>query len=204
MKQPLAAYGSRPGAVSREGPLWGRAARPVAQGTIDALWHNEPSSLNMSHKWSSLTFEPSDEAVQQLRESWSWLLREPFVPVLFSVLGDVFFEPRSGGVWWLNAGTADVSRVAGSVEEFQGLLGTDLVEEWFMPSLVARLHAAGKRPSAGECFTYVTLPVFREGTYEVSNMNPVNAREHFALTGHILQEIRELPDGAQVRINVGS
>ena len=157
----------------------------------------------MSHKWSSLTFEPSDEAVQQLRESWAWLLREPFVPVLFSVLGDVFFEPGSGGVWWLNAGTAEVSRVADSVEEFQRLLGTDLVDDWFMPDLVERLHGAGKRPSAGECFTYVTLPVFKGGTYEVSNLNPVNAREHFALTGHILQEIRELPDGARVRINVG-
>lgn len=126
------------------------------------------------------------------------------MPVLHSVLGDVFFEPRSGGVWWLNAGTAEVSRVADSVEEFQGLLGTDLVDHWFMPDLVERLHAAGKRPSPGECFTYVTLPVFKDGSYEVSDLNPVNAREHFTLTGHVLQEIRELPDGTQVRINVGS
>ena len=166
--------------------------------------NNDLRPLKMSHNWSSLTFTPSDEAVQQLRESWSWILREPFVPIPFSVLGDVFFEPRSGGVWWLNAGTAEVSRVAGSVEEFQGLLGADLVDDWFMPDLVARLHGAGKRPTAGECFTYVTLPVFKEGTYEVSNLNPVNAREHFALTGHVHREIRELPDGAQVRINVGS
>jgi len=115
-----------------------------------------------------------------------------------------FLEPRSGGVWWLNAGTAEVSRVAGSVEEFQGLLGTDLVDDWFMPDLVERLHGAGKCPSPGECFTYVMLPVFREGTYEVSNLNPVSAREHFALTGHILREIRKLPDGVNVRITVGS
>jgi hypothetical protein len=124
------------------------------------------------------------------------------VPVLFSTLGDVFFEPDSGGVWWLNAGTAEVSRVAGSVGEFQALLGTDLVEEWFMPGLVERLHAAGKHLAAGECFSYVMLPVFEEGTYEVSNLNPIDAREHFALTGYLLQEIRELPGGARVRINI--
>jgi hypothetical protein len=158
----------------------------------------------MPRKWPSLTFVPSDEAVQQLRESWSWLLREPFVPVLFSVLGDVFFEPRSGGVWRLDAGTAEISRVAGSIGEFQGLLGTDLADDWFMPDLVERLHDAGKQPSPGECFTYVTLPVFKEGTYEVPNLNPVDARDHFAVTGRIHREIRHLPDGAQVRIIGGS
>jgi hypothetical protein len=164
--------------------------------------HNEPTSVNMSINWSSLTFAPSDEAVQQLRESWSWLLREPFVPVLFSALGDMFFQPHTGGVWWLNTGTADVSRVAESVDEFRKLLGTDLVNDWFMPDLVERLQAAGKRPSTGQCFTYVTLPVFEQGTYEVSNLNPVDAREHFSLTGLILQEIQYLTDGAKVRISV--
>lgn len=158
----------------------------------------------MAQKHPPLTFEPSDEALTQLRESWAWLLLDPFEPVLFSVLGDMFFELASGGVWWLNTGTAEVSRVADSVGEFQDLLATDVVKEWFMPDLVERLHAVGKRPTAGGCFTYVTLPVFKEGIYDVSNLNPVNAREHFALTGHLLQEIRALPDGAKVRLNVDS
>ena len=102
---------------------------------------------------------PGDEAVEQLRESRSWLLHEPFVPVLFSGLG--FSSP------------------------------------------VERLHAAGKRSSSGKCFTYVTLPVFKVGSLEVSNLNAVSAREHFGLTGHDLQEIPELPDGAQVGIDEG-
>jgi hypothetical protein len=97
------------------------------------------------------------------------------VPVLFSALGDVFFEDVAGGVWWLNAGTAEVSGVADSVEQFQDLLRTDQANEWFMPDLVERLHAAGKFLAPGQCFTYVTLPIFKEGSYEVSNLNPVNA-----------------------------
>ena len=49
-----------------------------------------------------------------------------------------------------------------------------------MPYLVEQLHAAGKVPESGECYTYVTLPVFAEGKYEVDNLNPVPAGEHFA------------------------
>ncbi len=143
----------------------------------------------MSIGFSSLTFTPSEETVQQLAESWGWLIREPFVPVLFSVLGDVFIEPDSGGIWWLNTGTAEVTRVADTLDEFRERLGTEAADEWFMPVLVEALHAAGKAPEAGECYTYVTLPIFAEGKYEVGNLNPVPAGEHFALTGRILQEI---------------
>jgi hypothetical protein len=156
----------------------------------------------MSIGWSSLTFTPTDESVQQLAESWGWLIREPFVPVLFSTLGDVFFQPDSGGVWWLNTGTAEVTRVADSVSQFRELLGTEVVNEWFMPGLIEQLHAAGKIPETGECYTYVTLPIFAEGKYDVENLNPVPAHEHFSLTGRILCEIKSLPSGAKVKLNV--
>jgi len=156
----------------------------------------------MSIGWSSLTFTPSDEAVQQLAESWGWLLREPFVPVLFSTLGDVFFQPDSGGIWWLNTGTAEVTQVADSVPQFRELLGTEVANEWFMPNLIEQLHVAGKVPASGECYTYVTLPVFAEGKYEVENLNPVPAYEHFSLTGHVLCEVQSLPSGAKVELNV--
>jgi len=156
----------------------------------------------MSVAWSSLIFAPPPEALQELGASWGWLLREPFTPVLFSSLGDVFVEPDSGGVWWLNTGTADLTRVADSVLHFERLLNSELADEWLLPNLVGQLHAAGKVPRPDECYTFVTLPVFREGKYEVDNLNPVPAREHYRLTGSMHKRLRVLQDGAQVRINV--
>lgn len=89
--------------------------------------------------WSSLTIVPSPEALQELCASWGWLLSGPFTPVLFSSLGDVFIEPDAGGIWWLNTGTAELTRVADSVPHFEGLLSSDLVDEWFLPNLVGEL-----------------------------------------------------------------
>ena len=153
----------------------------------------------MTVGWSDLTFTPNEDAIERLAEAWAWLLKEPFRPVLFSTLGDVFFEPDSGGIWWLNTGTGELTRVAESLDHFQERLATDIADEWFMPLLIAQLHAVGKVPEPGECYTYVTLPVFAEGRYDVDNLNPVPAGEHFAITGHILHEIAELPDGAKVK-----
>jgi hypothetical protein len=156
----------------------------------------------MAIGWSELTFTPNQDAIDRLADAWAWLLKEPFRPLMFSTLGDVFFEPDSGGIWWLNTGTAELTRVAESVEHFRERLGTDIADEWFMPLLVEQLHLAGKVPEPGECYTYVTLPVFSEGRYEVENLNPVPAGEHFSITGHIHHEIHELPDGDRVRHTV--
>jgi hypothetical protein len=153
----------------------------------------------MSVGWSSLTFEPTDDAIEQLAEAWAWRLRVPFRPVLFSTLGDMFFARDDGAVWWLNTGTAELTRVADSIEHFHERLATDVADEWFLPALIEKLQLAGKMREAGECYTYVTLPIFAEGKYEVDNLNPVSAAEHFELTGHIHRQIAELPDGAKVR-----
>jgi hypothetical protein len=116
----------------------------------------------------------------------------------------MFFQPASGGVWWLNTGTAELSLVADTVEQFRDLLGTTQADEWFMPSLVEKLVLAGKVLKEGECYTYVTLPVFAEGKYEVDNLNPVTGIDHFTATGHILGELQSLPSGAMVKLNVAS
>ena len=156
----------------------------------------------MSVGWSALTFTPDDEAVAVLRSSWGWLLAEPFTPLLFSSLGDMFFESSSGRVYWLNTGTGQVSEVAESAAQFKEMLRTEIANDWFLPPLVEKLRAAGKVAGPGCCYTFATLPVFAEGKYEVSNLNPVPAKEHFSLTGHIHKEIQSLPNGARVKIDV--
>jgi hypothetical protein len=152
--------------------------------------------------WNALTMTPNDEAIGELRTAWSWLLPEHYQPILFSALGDLFYQTPSGEIWWLNTGTAEVSKVAESQSEFQRLLKTDMADDWLFPPLIEKLIKAGKALSPGRCFTFVTLPIFREGTYTVENLNPVDAREHFRLTGHIHKEISSLPEGAAVKIKV--
>jgi hypothetical protein len=156
----------------------------------------------MAVGWSSLTFEPTAEAIEQLSESWAWLLKTPFRPVLFSSLGDMFFARDDGAVWWLNTGAGELTRVADSIDDFREKLGTELADDWFLPHLVEQLHAAGKIPEPGECYTYVTLPIFQEGRYVVENLNPVPASEHFSLSGEVHRQIAALPESAKLKITV--
>ena len=152
--------------------------------------------------WKDLTFLPSEEALASLFEAWSWFLPQPFRPVMASTLGDVFFQKEGDPIFWLNTGTAEITQVAGSRAEFLELLKTDMANEWFMPGLIEQLMGAGKTLQPDYCYTFVTLPVFKEGKYDVANLNSVPAKEHFAVTGLIHREIRDLKAGDNVQIKV--
>lgn len=141
-------------------------------------------------------------ALQELGNSWGWLIGEPFTPILFSAIGDAFVEKDSGGLWWLNTGVGELTRIADSVSDFQHRLNTNASNEWFLPGLVEQLHAAGKLLNMGECYTFVTLPVYSQGTYEVANMYAVPAHEHYGLSGKMIQQIKDLGDGSLVRVSV--
>lgn len=121
---------------------------------------------------------------------------------MFSAIGDVFLQVAAGTVWWLSTATGDLEQVAESRQHFAELLGTQSADEWFLPGLVDVLRSQGKILADDQCYTYVILPIFSEGSFSAENMYPVSAAEHFALSGRMHESIRQLPDGAQVRISI--
>ncbi|UPG94689.1 T6SS immunity protein Tdi1 domain-containing protein [Luteibacter aegosomatissinici] len=156
----------------------------------------------MPLSWNQLTCTPDKDAIDALAASWSWCIGDAFTPLLFTALGDMFYEADEGGIYWLNTGTAEVERVADDVDAFNQLLREEIADEWLLPPLIEALIDAGKVCAEGECYTYVTLPVFAEGEYTVENFNPVPAREHFELTGSVLQQLQDVPDGTDVNIDI--
>jgi hypothetical protein len=149
-----------------------------------------------------LSFLPSDEALAELHKAWAWFLPKTFKPIMASTLGDIFFQQDGEAIFWLNTGTAEITQVAKSHAEFLEILKTEKADEWFMPGLIQQLKDAGNILKPDYCYTYVTLPIFKEGKYEASNLNPVPVKEHFGITGTIHHQIREVPDGGRVKIKI--
>ena len=139
----------------------------------------------MSVCWSDLTFTPDAKAVSQLRQAWQWRLRQPFKPVMCSVLGDAFIELSRGGIYWLNTGTAELILVAEDALRYVQLLRTPLAEEWFLPELVDALQHTLPALQPNECYSYLTLPVVELGGFYPDNFQIMNAGAHFVLTGNL-------------------
>jgi len=158
----------------------------------------------MGVSWHDLTFMLDPVLAEEVQAAWSWLVPEPWSPIVCAMVGGIFLETESGEVCWLDIGTAAVEEVAASAEEFEAILrsGEPVVEEWFLPALVESLHEAGKRAGPGEAYFFITLPIFAEGKYTADNMAVVPAREQLLATADVHRQIAHLPDRTKVRVVV--
>jgi hypothetical protein len=158
----------------------------------------------MSITWRDIAFQLEPDTAQAAASAWSWLVPQPWDPVICSMVGGIFCEKPNGEVHWLDTGTGLVEQVATSRADFDETIRTapDLVDEWFLPPLVERLHAAGKKPGHGECYGFTILPAFEEGKYDVDNMFVVSVDEQFVSIADVHRQLSELPDGSRVQVKV--
>lgn len=158
----------------------------------------------MAVAWNDMAFQMEPSLALAVAQAWSWLIAEPWSPLVCSMVGGVFLEKPDGAVHWLDTGTGLVEEVARSRPIFEETVSTspDLVDEWFLPPVIERLHAAGKKAGAGECYGFVILPVFAEGKYEADNMFVIPVAEQFVGTATVHRQLSQLPDGASVQMKV--
>jgi hypothetical protein len=165
------------------------------------MWRREDE---VTVTWNDIAFQLEHSVAQAVLTEWSWLVPEPWTSLVCSKVGGVFFEKPNESVYWLDTGTGLVEQVASNRAEFEEAMNASpaLVDEWFLPSLIERLHAAGKKAGAGECYGFTVLPVFAEGKYDVDNMFVVPLSEQFVGMADVHRQISELPDGASVQVKI--
>jgi hypothetical protein len=131
---------------------------------------------------------------------WRWRMAEMQGVVTISALGDIFFLGQDEAVYWLRTDTGDFTKVADSLEQYRQFLSDEeKIDNWFLPLLVEKLLAAGKTLKENEVYSYKILPVIG-GEYSVDNIEPTDMSVHFAFSGQICEQIKDLPDGTKVNI----
>lgn len=120
--------------------------------------------------------------------------------VMVSVLGDLFLEDGDGCVYWLMTDGGELNKIANSKAEFKILLSKgENIETWLLPVLVEKLLSAGFKLEENEVFSPKKMTVLG-GTYDADNFVPTDMSVHFAFTGQICLQIKDLPDGTKVNI----
>jgi hypothetical protein len=141
--------------------------------------------------------------------SWGKLLApwSPPLPARFTVwmvnrLGDVLAVFEDQSVHFLDVGRGDLSRIADNREDFVFHMDQDSnANDWLAIPLVDHCVFAGLILKPGQCYGYKTPPVLG-GDYAIDNLVPTDLSEHFEVLGDLFRQIRDLPDGATVDVEI--
>lgn len=154
----------------------------------------------MKITWDDLKVDFTNIDLKRLLESWDWLIGNDKTPILISSIGDIFLEDRSEKCYLLNVGEGIIEKVAEDKTEFKEKLNDNkIVSDWFLVELVAELKKGGMELTENTLYGYKKLPVLG-GEYEPENFELTDIEVHFELSGQIHKQIKDLPDGTDVKI----
>ena len=138
--------------------------------------------------------------IDDILSCWTWKTMHMQAVATISVIGDLFLVGKDGAVYWLQTNGGELTKAADNLQQFEQFLGDEKkVDNWFLPSLIEELIAAGKKLKENQVYSFKKMPVIG-GDYSVDNIEPTNISVHFAFTGQISEQIKELPDGTQVNV----
>jgi hypothetical protein len=138
----------------------------------------------------------------RLLSGWEWLLPPEFSVWLMNRYGDLFLILPDDTVHMLDVAGGTLTELSESRDEFTRIIDEDdNADYWLMIPLVDRLAEAGVLLEPGQCYSLVTPPSLG-GEYSVENTMVVPIPEHFGLYGSYHEQLRDVPDGSKVIINV--
>lgn len=158
------------------------------------------SDFTMAIKLDDVTINLQGLDLGDIFSAWKWRIGDQKALILISKLGDMFLLGADDAVYWLQTDSGDLTKIADNLEHFeQRLTQEEYLDNWFLPKLIKQLHHAGKTLGPNKVYSYKKLPVIG-GEYSIDNIDPTDISVHFAFSGQICSQIRDLPDGTKVKL----
>lgn len=144
----------------------------------------------------------NDELIGTIRDSWSWAGPDPFAIVAVNEFGNVIFRDQGGAFWRICPEDLSIALIATDPEEFDFVRTEKEFEvDWSMVQLVASARSKFGKLESEQVYC-LKLPAALGGQYDLSNMGIVKLKELIQLTGDLARQIKDLPDGAKVRLKI--
>lgn len=140
--------------------------------------------------------------VEEIRAAWGWIGLIPTEVVGQNEFGNLIVRDAEGRYWRVCPEELDCQVIANNREQLDELTtNQDFLSDWYMGSVVDLAKAKFGALADDRKFC-LKIPGVLGGKYEESNIGTISLTELIRASGHLALEIRDLPDGAQVRLNI--
>ncbi|ABZ75138.1 hypothetical protein Shal_0563 [Shewanella halifaxensis HAW-EB4] len=140
--------------------------------------------------------------IQAVKESWGWVGIDPIEIVGQNDFGNLMIEDSKGQYWRLCPEDVYCELVAKNREDLDRLsTDQEFLEDWYMQALVEQANQHLGPLSEGDKYCLVT-PSVLGGEYAISNIKTAPLIELVRFSGDLANQIKDLPDGAQIQLKV--
>jgi hypothetical protein len=142
------------------------------------------------------------ELIEHIERAWSWTGIKPEEVVGENDFGNLMVRDKQGQYWRICPEDLYCKPIAEDRAALDTLIkDEEFQEDWAMVALVAEAQAkvGPLAPSRKYC---LKIPGPLGGEYGGSNLASISLVELIAVSGDIAFQIKDLPDGAQVRFQI--
>jgi hypothetical protein len=138
-----------------------------------------------------------------IRNSWGWIGLEPAEVVASNPFGNLIVRAEDCAYWRICPEEWSCVQIAQNVDEFTTLFADDDFRiDWQMSCLVEAAKEKLGPLSAGMCYC-LKIPSVIGGSYDAENFGTITLNELIAFSGSMAEQIKDLPDGSQIKIEIG-
>ena len=140
--------------------------------------------------------------IQAIRDSCGWVGIDPVEVVGTTAFGNVMIKDTQGRYWRLCPEAlyceviAQTRAVLDEVSRDQAFL-----RDWYLQPMVEQAEEALGPLAPGQVYHWVISPVLG-GEYVIDNVRCLDHVEQLRFCGDLAREIKDLPDGAQVKLRL--
>ena len=140
--------------------------------------------------------------IKEIQDGWGWAGIVPVEIVGENDFGNLIIKDAKNKFWRLCPEDLYCEVIAQDRQGFDELsIDQKFLEDWYMKPLVEQAkEALGPLPEG--CKYCLTMPGPLGGEYAISNIKIVPLAELIGLSGDIAEQIKDLPEGAQIQLKV--
>lgn len=142
--------------------------------------------------------------VAEIEEAWGWVGIRPLEIVGENDFGNLIVKDVAGRYWRLCPEELSCEVVAQTRAELDRLSGDqEFLRDWHMQPLVERAREQCGALTEGEGRKYcLKIPAGLGGEYENDNLATISLVELIRASGYLGHQIKDLPAGSKVRLQV--
>jgi hypothetical protein len=140
--------------------------------------------------------------VADIEEAWGWVGIQPVEVVGENDFGNLMIKDVQGRYWRLTPEDLSCEVVAQTRAELDQLSADqEFLDDWTMRSLVEQAREKCGPLPEGRKYC-LKIPGVLGGEYGGDNLATISLVDLIRASGHLAQQIKDLPDGAKIRLQI--